>query len=175
MGEFQFKFTNKFTSPSSSEEREDMQSGPFNQEQPMSMESQQPQGKYSEKSKEEKSSDKDLVSGFMSYLWGNSEDNKESKEAYRQESREQSIESSGEYSQQTYKQDNRERQQDQPTFPRYGFVMKFIGVGSKPERWFHFEGLYRKESEKKEHNFEFQYMRTPFPETETSPYNVSKL
>jgi hypothetical protein len=69
MGEFQFQFTKKFTSPSSSEEIEDMHSGPFNQEHPMSVESQQPQMKYSEKSKEEKSSDKGMISGFMSYLW----------------------------------------------------------------------------------------------------------
>jgi hypothetical protein len=81
MGEFQFQFTKKFTSPSSSEEIEDMLSGPFNQEHPMSVESQQPQMKYSEKSKEEKSSDKGMISGFMSYLWGNNEDKKESKEA----------------------------------------------------------------------------------------------
>jgi len=172
MGEFQFQFTKKFTSPSSSEEIEDMHSGPFNQEHPMSVESQQPQMKYSETSKEEKSSDKGMVSGFMSYFWGNNEDKKESKEAYWPE---QSMESSGEYIQQSYKHDNREQQQDQTTFPRYGFVMKFIGVGCKPERWFHFEGQYKKEAEKKEHNFEFQYMRTPFPETETSAYNVSKL
>lgn len=169
MGEFQFQFTNKFTSPSSSEERENIQ------EQPIAVESQQPQRKYSEKSKEEKSPDKGIVSGLMSYFWGNSEDNKESQEAYRQERKEQRIESSSEYSQQSYKQNSRERQQDQTTFPRYGFVMKFIGVGCKPERFFHFEGMYRKETEKREHKFEFQYMRTPFAETETSPYNVSKL
>ncbi|XP_052106613.1 vitellogenin-1-like [Mytilus californianus] len=54
----------------------------------------------------------------------------------------------------------------------YGFGVRWVGVGSKPERWAQFEGYYQRNPTKRQHSFNFHYLRTAFPEIEQHSYNV---
>lgn len=70
---------------------------------------------------------------------------------------------------------SREKQRPRPDakFDWYGFEFRLVGVGSKPERWLQCDWRYKPMPSDQSHVFDFKYSRTPFPEKENKPYNVS--
>lgn len=164
--EFQFKYLTKLSDPS-----EDSRMDKSSEERPLGQTSQEQDQTYSQNG---------IWSNLKSFFGAKTESEESMSSQPRQRTQHQSQQiNSRSLKQQSQQSSSDSQQQSQhgqyssssPAW--YGFGIRFVGVGSKPERWTQFRGYYQRNPRNRQYSFNFHYSRNAFPVIEQHPYNVS--
>ncbi|VDI43077.1 Hypothetical predicted protein [Mytilus galloprovincialis] len=163
--EFQFKYLTKLSDPS-----EDSKMDKSSEERPLDQTSQE---------QDQSNSQNGIWSNFKRFFGANTE----SEESLSSQPRQRTQHKSQQINSRSQKQQSQQGSSDSQQQPQhrqssssspawYGFGLRFVGVGSKPERWTQFRGYYLRNPTNRQYSFNFHYSRNAFPVIEQHPYNV---
>ncbi|XP_063413841.1 vitellogenin-5-like isoform X2 [Mytilus trossulus] len=151
--EFQFKYLTKLSDPS-----EDSRLDKSSEERQLDQTS---------KEQDQSNSQNGIWSNLKSWFGANTESEESMSSKPRQRTQHQSQQSSSNSQQQS-----QQRRSSSSSPAWYGFGVRFVGVGSKPERWTQFRGYYQRNPTNRQYSFNFHYSRNAFPVIEQHPYSV---